>query len=111
MPRSLPSISQIIERFPDDRQRLVASAERITRYEQECGCTAGAVALTLATMLVVVYFLRPEWFPSFGRPVSRLWAFPFVFVVTGAAKAGSILVARLRIVLLRRQIYTRYGLR
>jgi hypothetical protein len=109
--RPRPSISQLIERFPDDRQSLVASAERIKRYAQECGCTAGAVAFTLSAALALAYYIWPQWPAAAGRPVSRVWAVPFVLIAAGIAKAGALLIARLRLEHAYRQLYRKYGLR
>jgi hypothetical protein len=106
-----PSIHRLIELFPDDRERLVAAAERIARLSRACGCTEGAIATSVAMAFVAIYWLWPNCCPLTGQRVSLLWSIPFVLAAAGAGKLLGIGVARLRLVLVYRQLHAKYELR
>ena len=104
-------INQLIELFPEDRDGLVAAADRIARLSYACGCAEGAIATTVAIGLVAVYFLWPNCCPTGWHRISALWTVPFILVAAGAGKLIGVIVARLRLLLVYRRLHTKYELK
>jgi hypothetical protein len=102
-----PSINRLIELFPDDREHLVAAADRAARLSHECGCTHGAIAMTIALVIAAAYYGLADRVMG-GVRVSGLWALPFVVTAAGLGKLIGIGVARLRRVLMYRRLYAKY---
>jgi hypothetical protein len=102
-----PPLNRLIELFPDDREQLVAVANRAARLSQACGCTEGAIAMTIALAIAGLYYL---WAGRSGGGVriSALWALPFVLAASGIGKLIGIGVARLRLAVIYRRVYAKY---
>jgi len=99
-----------MELFPEDRDQLVDAASRAARLSRACGCTEGAIAMTIGIALAAVYYLwaRRHAGAGAGVRVSGLWALPFVIAVSGVGKLIGIGIARLRLAAIYRRIYARY---
>jgi hypothetical protein len=102
------SINRLIELFPDDRDQLVAAADRAARLSHDCGCTQGAIAMTIAIALAAAYYAWPGQRASGAMRISALWALPFVITAAGLGKLIGIGVARLRLALIYRRLYAKY---
>lgn len=103
-----PSISRLIELFPDDQETLIAAGDRIARLSRACGCAEGGIAVLVATGLVAVYWLWPGCCASNAHRVRLVWAVPFVLVAAGVGKLAGIAVAKLRLRLIYRRLSTKY---
>ena len=103
-----PSLNRLIELFPEDREQLVAIASRTARLSQACGCTEGAIAMTIAIAIAGAYYLSAGRFAGAGVRVSQLWALPFVVAASGIGKLIGIGIARLRLVVIYRRVHAKY---
>jgi len=103
-----PTINRLIELFPDDREQLVAAADRAARLSHACGCAEGAIAMTIAMILAAAYYAWPGRGASGAMRVSVLWAIPFILTAAALGKLIGIGVAKLRLALIYRRLYAKY---
>jgi hypothetical protein len=105
---SRPAIRELMESYPDDRDDLVALADRLGRFSRACGCTEGAIAALSAMAVAAAYYVWPSSFPWPEHRLSVFWIPPFVLTAAGIGKTIGIVVARLRLELAYRQLHRRY---
>jgi hypothetical protein len=108
-----PSASRILTRVwvasPEERAVLRGYLDRVKVYRNECGCALGGVFGALVLLVLIVYdfgyggFSLQHWFNDTARAIACL----FAAVLIG--KATGIGVARIRLVLLGRELRARYG--
>lgn len=92
---------------PDELAVISQTVTRLAALRRECGCALGAKFMAVALAAVLAQpFLIPGLVPGTVRHVAVALAFILVSTLTG--KLTAIALARLRLVVLSRQLARRY---
>lgn len=103
-------LDQLWHTLPSERENLRPYVERAKAYRHECGCSMGAAFFGASLLLLVVRAV------FFHLAASGRWysvTFHEILLVFGAAilgKAVGIAAARIRLLLLYRDLHVRYRL-
>jgi hypothetical protein len=103
-------LDQLWRALPSERGNLRPYVERAKAYRNECGCSTGAVFFGASLLVLVV---RGVFFHFAANGGSLSAIFGATLLVFGAAivgKAVGIGVARIRLLLLYRDLHIRYRL-
>jgi hypothetical protein len=100
---NLPKIEALLRRLPDGDSYKVTAQKRAAAFDHECGCALGARFLIAAAILAAGYLLLNQHL-TFG---TLLAAGGFVLAAAIAGKMIGMLVARIRMRLLHREVSVR----
>lgn len=104
---ALLALDQLFRALPEERERLSPYLKRAQAFSSECGCSLGGAFLTVALAGIVVYAIAGGFAGAAPlRAVLLTVAFLFAAGITG--KLIGIAVARIRLVLLCRELVARY---
>ena len=97
------AVDVLLARLPADDPEWATLHSRAAAYSTDCGCTMGAAFLAAALLLAVAYF-------AFAGGLgfrSGLTGLAFVLVAALAGKLAGLLLASLKLALLRRSLSRR----
>jgi hypothetical protein len=103
MRRAVRRVDRLLAQLPSDDPEKPSLEARAVEYARDCGCTLGALFLTAAMLLAVLYLL--VWGGLDVRTGSASIA--FVLVAASVGKLAGLLLAALRLRLLGRSIARR----
>jgi VIT1/CCC1 family predicted Fe2+/Mn2+ transporter len=96
-------VDALLARLPADEPDWAALQSRATAYSQDCGCTMGAAFLAGSLPLALAYVTLTD-----GLSVRRgIAGVVFVLVAALSGKASGLVLASLKLALLRRSISRR----
>jgi len=105
---SSETLSRLWAEFPAERESLRPYVDRAKSYRNECGCAMGGKFAVAAFAVLILYgfayhgFRVEHWLLDAAKAVGCLW---------GAALLGKLMgigLARIRLVLLGRELRSRY---
>jgi hypothetical protein len=94
------AVDTLLARLPAEHPEKAALQARAVEYSQECGCTMGAAFLAGALLLALIYLTAVGGF-GFRTGVASA---TFVLVAALSGKLTGLLLATLKLMLLRRSI-------
>jgi hypothetical protein len=103
MRRAARTVDRLLAQLPSDDPEKPSLQARAVEYGRDCGCSVGALFLTVAVLLAVLYVVA--WGGLDLR--TGLVAVAFVFVAASVGKLAGLLLAALRLRLLGRSIARR----
>jgi hypothetical protein len=103
MSRTSTAIDELVGRLALEPAEQRDVRARMARYNRECGCALGGASMVVALLAAVAYLIATE---TFGVGVAFA-AVAFVFACSLLGKAVGLLVASLRLELLRRSLCRR----
>jgi hypothetical protein len=101
--KALETIDQILARLPDGQPDSAAVRARAARHATDCGCAMGAAFLVAAVLIAAAYFV---WYRT-PHPGSVLIGAAGVFLAAIAGKLVGLLLAAIRLALLKRKLLRR----
>jgi hypothetical protein len=97
------AIERLLRSFPSEPADAIAIRARVQQYVNECGCATGGIFLIVAGIASpAVLVATRSW-----HPPSVLWSLFCIAAASIAGKLTGILVALLRLRLLRRRLHRR----
>jgi hypothetical protein len=102
------ALDQLWRTHPSDREQLRPYVEKARAYRNECGCSMGAAFFSASILILIIrsavfhFAVNGRWFMAIVQAIGMM---------LGAAILGKLLgigVARIRLVLLYRDLQNRY---
>jgi hypothetical protein len=103
MQGNLAEVDALLRRLPDGDSYKASAQKRAAGFDHECGCAMGGIFLIAAAVLAAGYLLLNQHVTIGTLPAAA----GFVFASAIAGKLIGLLVARIRISLLHREVSVR----
>jgi len=101
-------IENLLDSFPNDREKILLYVDRVKKYSNECGCSMGAKFLMASIGIFLIYFFHSNDCGIANLLKEFLFGMLFIFTSSIIGKLIGIGIARIRLARLSKYLIGKY---